>query len=110
MVTSIKRIQDTEQIGLGEAFKMAISFTLGVAVDVAMTMAFGKLIPGGKGLKKWLAKAGVFVVSMMVGEKAEEYCYESMDNLKEMYMESQRMLIAAKEPDIEIVEVKDSGK
>ena len=85
---------------------MAIGFTLGIAVDVAVTMAFGRLIPPGKGLKHILAKAGVFVLSMMAGEKAEEYVVTVIDETRSIFQDAQRELLeAASESEVELVKV-----
>jgi hypothetical protein len=104
MIASIKEIQRADQSSIGNTIRTAVGFTLGIAVDVAVTLALGHLIPGGRGLKKYLAKAGVFVLSMMAGEKAEEYVYTVFDDTKELFEDAQRLLEAG-EPEIEVVKV-----
>lgn len=100
MITSVKQIQNNHTVG--DTMKMAVGFTLGIAVDVAVTIALGHLIPGGKGLKKILAKAGTFVIAMMAGEKAEEYVYNVIDETRAIFRDAQKELM---EPEIEVVKV-----
>lgn len=89
---------------------MAVGFTLGIAVDVAVTLVLGRLVPPGKGLKHILAKAGVFVMSMMAGEKAEEYVYTAYDELRDIYRDASRLLEETKAPEIKVIEVGDIGE
>ena len=72
---------------------MATAFGLGVAVDAAVTLAMKNLIPHMHGWKGLLARAGVFVLSMMAGEKAEEYVYVVIDETREMFSEAKQELL-----------------
>ena len=92
MIQSLKTIKKIERTPL-ETVKMATAFGLGVAVDAAVTMAMKNLIPRMHGWKGLLARAGVFVLSMMAGEKAEEYVYVVIDETREMFSEAKRELL-----------------
>jgi hypothetical protein len=96
MIQSLKTIKKVERSPF-ETLKMATAFGLGVAVDAAVTMALKSLIPNVRGWKGMLAKVGVFVLSMMAGEKAEEYVYVVIDETKEMFGEVNRELLEATE-------------
>lgn len=96
MIQSLKRIQKVERSPY-ETLKMATSFGLGVAVDAAVTMALKSLVPHMKGWKGLLARAGVFVLSMMAGEKAEEYVYCVIDETRDMFSEAKQELLESGE-------------
>ena len=93
MIQSLKTIKKVERTPL-ETFKMATGFGLGVAVDAAVTLALKSLIPRCRGWKGLLVRAGVFVLSMMAGEKAEEYIYCVIDETQEMFGEARLELLS----------------
>ena len=92
MIQSLKKIQKVEKTPF-ETLKMATSFGLGVAVDAAVTIAMRSLIPKIRGWKGLLARAGVFVLGMMAGEKAEIYVYEVIDDTRNMFSEVKQELL-----------------
>ena len=94
MIQSLKTIKKVERSPF-ETFKMATGFGLGVAVDAAVTMALKTLVPRIRGWKGLLARAGVFVLSMMAGEKAEEYVYVVIDETREMFSEARQEHLSA---------------
>ena len=100
MIQSLKTIKKVERSPY-ETLKMATGFGLGVAVDAAVTMALKSLIPNARGWKGLLARVGVFVLSMMAGEKAEEYVYCVIDETREMFSEAKQELLAAGEENAE---------
>lgn len=93
MIQSLKTIKKIERTPF-ETLKMATAFGLGVAVDAAVTMAMKSLVPRIRGWKGLLARAGVFVLSMMAGEKAEEYVYVVIDETREMFSEARQSLLS----------------
>ena len=96
MIQSLKTIKKIERTPF-ETVKMALAFGLGVAVDAAVTMAMKTLVPKIRGWKGLLARAGVFVLSMMAGEKAEEYVYVVIDETREMFSEEKQKLLESGE-------------
>lgn len=92
MIQSLKTIKKVELTPY-ETLKMATGFGLGVAVDAALTMALKTVIPHCRGWKGLLARAGVFVLSMMAGEKAEEYVYCVIDETRDMFSEAKQELL-----------------
>ena len=96
MIQSLKTIKKVERTPF-ETLKMATAFGLGVAVDAAVTMAMKSLIPKIRGWKGLLARAGVFVLSMMAGEKAEEYVYVVIDETRDMFSEAKQELLTSGE-------------
>ena len=93
MIQSLKTIKKVERTPF-ETLKMATGFGLGVAVDTAVTLAMKSLLPNLRGWKGLLARCGVFVLSMMAGEKAEEYVYVVIDETREMFSEAKQELLS----------------
>lgn len=61
----------------------------GAAVNVGTDMVIGMMLAAGlcpkKGLKRAVGSLGIFMLSMKVGDIAEEYFYEIWDDLKEAF-------------------------
>ena len=97
---SINEIKDAFKGGknMGETLK-----TLGgAAVNIGTDMVVGALLATGlcpkKGIKRAVGSLGIFMLSMKVGDLAEEYFYEVVDDLKEAFGKAkQEIEEAAKE-------------
>lgn len=78
----------------------------GAAVNVGTDMVVGTLLAAGlcpkKGLKRAVGSLGIFMLSMKVGDLAEEYFYEIIDDLKEAFGKAKEEIeAAAKEEETE---------
>ena len=90
--------------------KMDMSETIktigGTAVNVGVDMVVGTLLATGlcpkKGLKRAVGSLGILVLSMKIGDIAEDYFHELCDDLKEAFGNAKKELEeAAKEMDEE---------
>lgn len=74
----------------------------GTAVNVGVDMVVGTLLAAGlcpkKGLKRAVGSLGIMMLSMKIGEVAEDYFHELCDDLKEAFGSAKKELEeAAKE-------------
>ena len=72
--------------------KMALGLIFGLAADAAVTAALGSLMPAGKGWKHLLRMGGTFILSMMTGEKVEEYVCKVFDETDQALKDAKKEL------------------
>ena len=73
----------------------------GAVVNIGTDMVVSSLLAAGlcpkKGLKRAVGSCGIFILSMKIGEVAEEYFCELWDDLKEAFGTAKKELEEAKE-------------
>lgn len=85
---------------IGDTIKSVGGMVVGFGADIVATMALTALTAGGakssKGLKKVAIGAGIFMLSMKIGEEVEEYFYKTCDGLKDAFSKAKKEVEEAK--------------
>ena len=103
---SINELKNTfrGEKNLGETLKVIG----GAAVNVGVDMVVGSLLAAGlnpkKGVKRAVGSLGILALSMMIGDKAEEYFHNMVDDLKEAFGTAKKEMEAAAKEEAEKTE------
>ena len=105
MLNSIKSINKLgEKHSALETLKVIGGFIGGIGADIAVCCILGHFvgISNMKTFTKLIAKFGIFLFSMKVGEDVENYVYKTVDEFKEVYEEAKADLDTVMEAEGEV--------
>ena len=99
MIQNAVKTLSGEGMTKGEMLKMAAGIIVGVGADMALSAFLGAHMPEGVGWRRVMRRIGIFVLSMKIGEDAENYFNKVFDETREAMSEAKKEMQKSSGPE-----------